>query len=221
MSNKKIPNEEMLDNLRKSLVDANLCGKMSKKRLAHTLEVEKMAERLASLYAPEKTFELRAAALLHDVTKECSFDEQIRLCAELDIKIGEAEYYAAKTLHAITGSKIIAEKYPEFDIEEIRECVRWHTTGKAGMSLCEKLIYLADYIDMSRTFEDCVKLRALFFGVDFASMTEDEKLAHLDDTLLVSYDMTIKGLLEKGAPISFDTISARNELAINKIKRRA
>ncbi len=220
MSNKKMPNEEMLDTLRRSLVETNLCGKMSDKRLRHTLEVEKMAKRLALLYVPEKEFVLRASALLHDITKECSFDEQIKLCAELDIKIGEIEYYAAKTLHAITGAKIISKKYPEFDIEEIRECVRWHTTGKAGMSLCEKLIYLADYIDMSRTFEDCVCLRESFFGVDIAAMTEEEKQAHLDDTLLVSYDMTIKGLLQKGAPISFDTISARNELAINKIKRR-
>ena len=220
MSNKMTLNEEMLDALRKSLMDTNLCGKMSDKRLKHILEVEKMAERLASLYAPEKTLILRAAALLHDVTKECSFDEQIKMCAEFDIKIGEAEYYAAKTLHAMTGAKIISKKYPDFNTEEIRECVRWHTTGKAGMSLCEKLIYLADYIDMSRTFEDCVALREIFFGVDIAAMTEDEKLTHLDDALLISYDMTIKGLLEKGAPISFDTISARNELAINKIKRR-
>lgn len=220
MSNKTTLNEEMLDTLRKSLVDANLCGKMSDKRLNHILEVEKMAERLAALYAPEKALLLRAAALLHDITKECSFDEQIKLCVELDINIGETEYYAAKTLHAMTGAKIISKKYPEFDIEEIRECVRWHTTGKAGMTLCEKLIYLADYIDMSRTFEDCVTLREIFFGVDIAIMSEEEKYMHLDDTLLISYDMTIKGLIEKCAPISLDTISARNELAINKKKRR-
>ena len=135
MSNGTTLNEGMLDVLRKSLVDTNLCGKMSDKRLRHILEVEKMAERLAELYIPEKVLVLRAAALLHDVTKECSFDEQIALCAEFDIKIGDAEYYAAKTLHAMTGAKIISRKYPEFDIEEISECVRWHTTGKAGMSL--------------------------------------------------------------------------------------
>lgn len=212
--------EEMLDSLRNSLIDANLCGEISDKRLRHILEVEKMAARLGELYVPEKIPVLRAAALLHDITKERSFDEQIKLCAEYDIKIGENEYYAAKTLHAMTGAKIISKLYPEFDTDEICECVRWHTTGKPEMSLCEKLIYLADYIDMSRTFEDCVALRKIFFGVDILSMNSQQKKEHLDDTLLISYDMTIKGLLEKGTPISIDTISARNELAVKKIKRR-
>ena len=89
------------------------------------------------------------------------------------------------------------------------------------MSICEKIIYLSDYIDMSRKFGDCVELRDYFFGVDLEAMSEEERLAHLDETLLISYDMTMRGLIEKSAPISPETIAARNELALLHLKRQA
>jgi hypothetical protein len=51
-------------------------------------------------------------------------------------------------------------------------------------------------------------------------MTEEERLVHLDETLLISYDMTMRALIDKSAPISPDTIEARNELAVLHVKRR-
>ena len=80
------------------------------------------------------------------------------------------------------------------------------------MTTPEKLLYLADYIDMSRTFEDCVKLREFFFSKDIDGMTEEERVRHLDRTLLLSFDMTINGLLSQGSIINKDTINARNSL---------
>ena len=213
--------EDMIIALRESLKAQNERGEMSDKRYDHTLEVEKMAARIGELYAPDKINVLRAAALLHDITKEYSAKLQIKICAEREIPLTEQDMYAVKTLHARTAAALIPERYPEIATPEVISAVRWHTTGKAGMSVCEKIIYLADYIDMSRTFSDCVALREYFFGVDIASMTKEERLAHLDETLLISYDMTIKGLLEKSAPISPETVAARNELAVLHIKRRA
>ena len=84
------------------------------------------------------------------------------------------------------------------------------------MTLCEKLIYLADYIDLSRTFEDCVRLREYFFSANPETMGEEERLAHLRNTLILSFDMTVRGLLEEGAPVSPDTMDARNQLIIEK-----
>ena len=211
--------QRSIDSLRASLESKCAQGQMSKKRLNHTLEVEKMALRLAEIYAPEKREVLSAAALLHDITKEYSFDMQIMLCAQYGIKIGKTDYHAPKTLHARTAASLISESYPELACDEVISCVRWHTTGREGMSLCEKIIYLADYIDMSRKFDDCVKLREYFFGADIDNMTEEERLAHLDDTLLLSFDMTLRSLIEEGTPISPDTIAARNELAIKRIER--
>ena len=213
--------EEKLLALRNSLAEQNARGEMSDKRYNHTLEVEKMAARIGALYAPDKINTLRAAGLLHDITKEYSANLQLKICAEREIPLSECDMYATKTLHARTAAALIPERYPEVATPEVISAVRWHTTGKAGMSICEKIIYLSDYIDMSRKFGDCVELRNYFFGKDLEAMTEEERLAHLDETLLISYDMTMRGLIEKSAPISPETIAARNELALLHLKRQA
>lgn len=206
--------EEMLDELR-----ADVEKRMSPKRFFHTAEVEKAVERLAALYAPEKTLMLRAAALLHDITKEYSFERQLMLCVQKNIALDADAPFAPKTLHARTAAALISEEYPKFADEELISCVRWHTTGRADMTLPEKLLYLADYIDMSRTFDDCVRLREYFFSVDIASLDEEERCAHLSRTLVMSYDMTIRGLLDEGLPINTDTAEARNKL-IRELKNR-
>ena len=74
------------------------------------------------------------------------------------------------------------------------------------MTLFEKLIYLADYIEPTRTFEDCVKLREFFYNTD--KFTEE----HLNNTLILSYDMTINNLLDEGKCVHSATIKARNSL---------
>lgn len=199
--------EEMLSALRSKIE-----GKMSEKRFCHTAEVEKMAARLGELYAPERIMTLRAAALLHDITKEYKTDRHILICAERGLEVTKADICAPKTFHARTAAALIPELYPEFADNEIISAVRWHTTGRAGMTVCEKLVYLADYIDMSRTFEDCVKLREYFFLAEPEKMDAEERLLHLSDTLILSFDMTIRGLLADGTVISRDTFEARNFL---------
>lgn len=202
--------EEMLTGLRSSLA-----GEMSEKRYRHTLGVERMVTRLASLYCPEKTLTLRAAALLHDTTKELTTEEQTALCEKYGLPVTGMDRLAPKTFHARTAAARIPEVYPEFASEEVISCVRWHTTGRAGMTLPEKLVYLADYIDDTRTFRDCVLLRRYFFGADPDSMNPEERAALLRDTLIYSYDLTVRGLLEEETPISPDTTDARNDLIVN------
>ena len=206
--------EEMLDALR-----ADVLAGMSEKRFRHTAEVEKMVARLSALYAPQKELTLRAAALLHDITKEYSTADQLRLCAAYGLTVTENDLGAPKTFHARTAAAEIPHRYPDFADEEIVRCVRYHTTGRRGMTLEEKLVYLADYIDMSRSFPDCVTLRNAFFDAKPESMSEAERLAHLDDVLILSFDMTIRALLDDGAPISPDTFEARNDLLAAKAKR--
>ena len=206
MNNNKYT-EEMLSSLRKSVGEL-----MSEKRYNHTLEVEKMAARIGEIYLPEDIDVLRAAALLHDITKEESTDAQIALCERFGIPVSDRDKRSQKTFHAKTAAALIAEKYPSFADDEVISAVRWHTTGKPHMTLTEKIIYLADYIDMSRKFEDCVKLRNLFWSVDFSKMTEEEKTAHLRDVLIFSYDLTIRGLLDEEKLVDPNTIEARNYL---------
>lgn len=204
--------EKMLDSLREEI-----SKRLSEKRFRHTVEVEKMAARLGALYAPEKIPMLRAAGLLHDLTKEYSSDRQLMICAQQALVISKEDLSAPKTFHARTAAALIPEEFPEFADEELCSCVRWHTTGRRGMTLCEQLIYLADYIDLSRTFEDCMALRSFFFDKKPETMEAGARLSHLRDTLILSFDMTIRALLEGGKTVSIDTFEARNELICAKL----
>ena len=207
--------DQMLNDLR-----VQISSGMSEKRFRHTAEVERMVTRLGALYAPEKIPVLRAAALLHDVTKEYSTDRQIRILAQKNLPVSRNDVYAPKTFHARTAAALIPELYPEFAMDEIVDCVRWHTTGRADMTLCEQLVYLADYIDLSRTFEDCVRLRNFFFDAKPEEMDETRRLSHLQDTLILSFDMTITALMEDGAPVSPDSFEARNALVCRRLAQK-
>lgn len=203
--------EDILASLRK-----RIASEMGEKRYFHTLEVEKMAKRLGEIYAPDSIPMLRAAALLHDVTKERSVDEHISICQAAGESVSDAEKKSPKMFHARTAALIIPKRYPEFATEEVISAVRHHTTGRADMTIEEKIIYLADYIDMSRTFADCVTLRDYFFAFDFEASTAEEKMAHLRDTLIMSYDLTISGLIQEGKHINPTTFEARNHLILER-----
>ena len=185
---------------------------MSDFRFVHTAEVEKMAACIAQIYAPEQIDILRAAALLHDVTKELGVDEQINMLQSFGETVSELDKLSYKTLHERTAPYEIKKTYPDFADSEVLLAVRYHTTGRADMSLCEKIIFLADYIDMSRKFDDCVFLRNYFWSAEPQKMTECERLAHLDKTLMLALDMTVKALIEEKSPISIESIEARNYL---------
>ncbi|MBE6620718.1 MAG: HD domain-containing protein [Ruminococcaceae bacterium] len=199
--------EAMLDELRQSLA-----SKMSPKRYVHTCAVEEMVGRLCALYCPEAKVELRAAALLHDLTKEESLQNQLQMCREFGIMVRSEDILAPKTFHAKTAAELIRRDYPAFATETVLSAVRWHTTGHADMTLTEQLLYLADYIDDSRKFPDCVRLRDYFWGAQPERMDEASRLSHLRDTLILSYDMTMRNLLAESVPISPDTVLSRNDL---------
>ena len=199
--------EDALSGLRETVF-----GILSPKRFRHTAAVEDMVARLSGLYCPEQTMQLRAAALLHDITKELPVQEQVLLCNAYGIPVDAGDLLAPKTLHARTAAAQIPVDYPAFADPLIVSAVRWHTTGHAGMTLTEKLLYLADYIDASRTFRSCVLLRRYFWGAEPEKLTPQERNTLLRETLLLSYDMTIRDLLEEGTPVAADTVEARNEL---------
>ena len=187
---------------------------MSEKRARHTLAVEQMAARLAALYCPDKEQMLRIAALLHDVTKEWSTARHAAFLTDHGIVPTAMDLAAPKTLHAKTAALLIPEQYPAYASDEVVSAVRYHTTGREGMTLCEQIVYLADYIDDSRTFPDCVTLRNAFWGAKPEDMTQDERETHLLRVLVQSFDLTIAGLIEDGAPVSADTFLARNSLIL-------
>lgn len=211
MMDRDVLDAAMLDALRERVK-----GTMSEKRYAHTAAVERMVVRLGELYCPELIPELRAAALLHDITKEQPLENQLQLCKTFDIILEPTAALAPKTLHARTAAALIPAEYPEYATETVVRAVRWHTTGCEDMTIADRLVYLADYIDDSRKFPDCVRLRDYFWGADPHSMDMAARLAHLRDTLILSFDMTIRGLLEEGVPIGQYSVMARDALLLER-----
>lgn len=188
-------------------------------RMNHTLGVERMAVRLALIYCPEKEYLLRAAALLHDVSKEKSPAEQIAVFKRNGVEPDEEQLAVPATVHAITAPFVIKEDFPEFADEELLLAVRYHSTGRAGMTLYEKIIFLSDYIEDTRKYEDCIALREEFFAAEPEKMSEVERLEHLNRVLLHSLEITVADLRENGKKIEKGTLEAadslKSELGIN------
>lgn len=181
---------------------------MSSYRFAHTEGVEEMAARLARLYCPEKEELLRAAALLHDLTKELPEGEQRRIMAANGVTLRPDEAASPKIFHGITAALLIPERYPAWASETLLSAVRWHTTARVGLTLTDALLYLADYIEEGRHFADCVALREQFWSAEPQNMTVSQQLAHLRTVLALSLEMTLRSLAEEGAAVCKDTKDA-------------
>ena len=83
------------------------------------------------------------------------------------------------------------------------------------MTLFEAIIYLADYIEETRTFDDCLKLRNYFYDNIINAFSYDDKVEVLRKTMVYSFDLTIKNLIDEGKKIDNDTINARNYFVSN------
>ena len=166
------------------------------KRIPHVLGTEQEAIRLAERYGADVE-KARVAALLHDCTKKLDMEEQLALCRRYGIQLDELEQKALKLLHAKTGAAIARDVFGVDD--EIYRAIWWHTTGHAHMTLLEKIIYLADYIEPSRDFPGVDKLRSVCYK-------------DLDEGLLLGLEMTIEEMTSMGNPVHHATIEARDAL---------
>lgn len=155
------------------------------KRIPHVIGCEQEAVRLAKRWG-EDEYNAAAAGILHDITKKLSVQEQLILCDKYGIIIDMSVPGTDKTLHQITGAAVA---YNEFGVcEEIRDAIRWHTTGKPDMTALEKIIYLADYIEPNRFFDGVEHIRALSYQSLDAAMEDGLR-------------MTMEDLQSKDAPI--------------------
>ena len=203
-------NEKTFSDGKTDLLRKNIEGLMSGFRLRHTLGAEAMAVRIGEIYCPNKVGILRAAALLHDLTKELSKEDQILICREHGYEPSREELAAPATRHSLTAAMVIPEKYAEYACDELISAVRYHTTGRENMSICEKIIYLADYIEDNREYDDCIALREEFWSRHPEKMNEKDRMVHLDRVILHSFDFTVSELLQKGRIVSLETVKARN-----------
>ncbi|MBP3218128.1 MAG: bis(5'-nucleosyl)-tetraphosphatase (symmetrical) YqeK [Lachnospiraceae bacterium] len=118
------------------------------KRFLHSLGVAETAATLAMRYDADVE-KAEIAGILHDCAKYMDEKELIGICKKRGVAISDAEYDNPSLLHAKAGAILAQEKY-DIDDPEILEAIRNHTTGKPAMSLLDKIIYIADYIEPGR-----------------------------------------------------------------------
>lgn len=133
---------------------------LDEKRVPHVRGCEQEAVRLAERWGAD-TGLAAEAAILHDITKKVQGAGQLHLCEKYGIITDVDEKANTKLLHAKTGAALARVLFGVCD--EVYSAIVWHTTGRAGMSLLEKLIYIADYIEPTRDFEGVETLRRLAY----------------------------------------------------------
>lgn len=149
-------------------IEKKLQDVLKKKRYAHTLGVRYTAAALAMRYGCSIE-QAQLAGLLHDCAKGYSEEELLALSSQYKLEISKAEMKAPHLLHAKVGAYLAEHEYGVKE-EEILNAIRFHTTGKPHMTMLEKIIFIADYIEPNRRMLDglpqCRKLA--FENLDMA-----------------------------------------------------
>ena len=153
-----------LDRERKNLpmeeLEEAVIALMNPNRVAHVLGCRDTAVELARVYG-ENEVDAARAGLLHDITKAIDGPLQLTLCDEYGIVLDTFSRSFPKTLHALTGSLVAQRIFGEN--ENVVSAICHHTTGRANMTLLEKIIYIADYVEPNRDFPGVEEMRAMAY----------------------------------------------------------
>ena len=165
-------------------------------RIPHVAGCEEEALLLASRWGIDAD-DTREAAILHDITKKLSPEEHIKILDDNGVEVGKLEPAEEKLLHSKTGA---VQAKVEFGVNDaVYNAIKWHTTGRAGMSELEKVIYLADYIEPNRDFEGVGELRALAY-------------INLDDAMIMGLELSIADMTDRGIIPNRSTVDALEDL---------
>ncbi len=174
---------------------------MSERRYNHCVNVSAEAVRLAEKYGGD-TEKAAVAGILHDITKEVDFENQLQIIKSGDIILTEVEKSTTKLWHAISGS-VYVENILGINDSDIINAIRYHTTGRANMSLLEKIIFLADFTSVERDYPDVDVIR-------------EKAEISLEEGMLYGIQFTLDKLLERQGLLSVDAVDAYNEILLNR-----
>ena len=178
---------------------------LSEGRLQHSLGVSETAVALATKYG-ENIENARIAGLVHDCGKNMKDDQLIKVASEHEVQDDEIYIQNPSILHGLVGS-IIAREVMDIQDEDILAAIRYHTTGRKNMSILEKIIYIADYIEPLRVFKGVEELRPLSY-ID------------LDAAVIQSLENTIIYVISRSELLHIDTVEARNYLLCEEKMKR-
>jgi len=174
---KNLPMEEL---------EAIVVRLLNPNRVAHVLGCRDTAVELARRWGADETDAARAG-ILHDITKAIDGPLQLTLCEAYGKILSDFSRRYPKTLHALTGSLVAERIFGEN--KAVVQAIEHHTTGRADMTLLEKIIYVADYMEPNRNFPGVERLR---------------ELAYTDITaaLKLGLEITLEHLKNQGSEVS-------------------
>lgn len=169
--------------------------KLSKKRFSHSEYVVKRALEYAEIYNADKEI-VKLCAIAHDIAKELTDEEVEFYMNKYHIKFDEITKQNKNIWHSKIGAEICKHEFG-FN-EDMVNAVKYHTTGRANMSMLEKIICLADATEETRTYDDVQEyVNYVIEDIDYAmfkisklvieKLTNNEKLIHLDTVKCYNY----------------------------------
>ncbi len=185
-------NRQLITEIEKSIKEV-----MQLKRYTHTLGVVDAAIYLANKYGADPE-EARIAALLHDYAKDYTEEELKAYVLQHQLEVDKVLLEAYQLLHGKVAASIAEIKF-SIKNRDILNAIENHTTGRENMSMLEKIIYLADFIELGRSYP----------GVDELRLRAEESL---DKAVLMAFNNTIKYVLDIEKLLHPNTILARNEI---------
>ena len=175
---------------------------ISVSRKNHILGVMDTAMKLAQRYGAD-IYKARTAALYHDYCKGLDNETTNQYIDQYHL---DAKY---KNQPQLSHGRIAAERVKrEQGIvdKEVLDAIRYHTTGRKGMTLLEKIVYLSDAIEPTRNYPGVEKLRELAW-------------VNIDEAVMKAMNQTISHVNKKGMELDMDTVEARDDLR-KKIKEK-
>ncbi|MCQ2471938.1 MAG: nicotinate (nicotinamide) nucleotide adenylyltransferase [Clostridia bacterium] len=179
--------------------------RLKETRFIHSLNVAKAAAELAEIYGGDKE-KCFTAGLLHDVMKNAPDSEHMEVFSVAGTPLSADEKQNKKLWHAMSGAEYVKHIMGITD-DDIYRAVRYHTTGRAGMTLIEKIVFIADFISAERDYDDVNVMRGL-------------AAVSLEKAMLYALRYTITDLVKKGQTIHKDSIALYNELILQENKRK-
>jgi predicted HD superfamily hydrolase involved in NAD metabolism len=172
---------------------------LTEKRYQHSLYVAQEAVSLADRFGCCKE-KAEQAGLLHDIMKNSPPEEQLKLIENFGIMLSETERASKAVWHQISGAVYLRQVVGVQD-EDLLRAVRYHTTGRKGMSLLEKIVFVADAVSQDRHYDGVEEIRAAL-------------CQGLDQAVAVNTACVIRSFVEKRLPVVEDTVEAYNSAVL-------
>lgn len=181
-----------------NMMEGKLQATLDEQRFLHTRSVAYTAAALAMRWYKYEVDRVMIAGYMHDCAKCMMLGDAIKAAEDAMIFISDYHIQHPQLIHALVGPAIAQEEYGIFD-RDIHDAIRTHTTGAPNMTVMQKIIYVADFIEPNREG-----------GVLHLENYREAAFTDLDKAVYMIADNTINYLTKKGADIDPATIATRD-----------